>query len=154
MPYNFSYVIPGKLAGMAKPGSVDDLATDLKQLLADGIGAVVSFTERPLDEALVREHGMDYLHLPVPDFTPPTNRQIEKFVRYVKEHNDRGVAVAGHCAAGMGRTGTMLACYLVSLGVDPVEAIDSVRSIRPGSIETVQQEQCVVDFGKKLSNNA
>ncbi|HCA46062.1 MAG TPA: protein-tyrosine-phosphatase, partial [Armatimonadetes bacterium] len=48
-----------------------------------------------------------------------------------------------HCMAGLGRTGTMIACYLVSQGMPAEEAIAEVRRARPGSIQTEQQEQAV-----------
>jgi len=49
-----------------------------------------------------------------------------------------------HCAAGYGRTGTILACYLVHLGENPDRAIRLIRQCRPGSIETLDQEATVL----------
>ena len=53
-----------------------------------------------------------------------------------------------HCDAGIGRTGTMLACYLVSKGYNAEKAIEEVRIKRPGSIETVKQEEVIVKFAR------
>lgn len=48
---------------------------------------------------------------------------------------------------GLGRTGTLLACYLVRReGLDAGEAIVRVRRIRPGSVETREQAQAVEAF--------
>ena len=44
---------------------------DIEFLKAQGIGAIVSVTEMPLDEGIVRSLGLRYLHLPVPDFCAP-----------------------------------------------------------------------------------
>lgn len=56
-------------------------------------------------------------------------------------------AVAVHCALGFGRTGTMLACYLVKeRGLAAGDAIAEVRRLRPGSIETYEQEKAVFQF--------
>ena len=55
----------------------------------------------------------------------------------------QGGAVAVHCAAGLGRTGTLAAQMLVAQGVDPDQAIADVRQVRKGSIETAAQEQAV-----------
>lgn len=51
-----------------------------------------------------------------------------------------------HCAAGIGRTGTMLACCLVSEGITANDAIDRIRLMRPGSIETLEQEDRIREF--------
>ena len=152
MPGNFSYVIPGQLAGCAQPGRYSDLRSDLSGLGRQGIGAIVSLTERPLDAVAARDFGFRMLHLPVPDFTAPTRGQVDRFVAFVDGCLADGLAVVVHCGAGMGRTGTMLACYLVSRGELPADAIDTVRSRRPGSIETPEQERCIVDFHKNVKS--
>ncbi|KAG8509908.1 Dual specificity protein phosphatase 23 [Galemys pyrenaicus] len=56
-------------------------------------------------------------------------------------------AVGVHCALGLGRTGTMLACYLVKdRGLAAGDAIAEIRRLRPGSIETYDQEKAVFQF--------
>lgn len=56
-------------------------------------------------------------------------------------------AVGVHCALGFGRTGTMLACYLVKeRGLAAGDAIAEIRRLRPGSIETYEQEKAVFQF--------
>lgn len=60
-------------------------------------------------------------------------------------------AVGVHCAKGRGRTGTMLASYLVAReGYSGDEAIKETRRRRNGSIETRGQEQAVRDFADYL----
>jgi protein-tyrosine phosphatase len=44
----------------------------------------------------------------------------------------------------------MAACYLVSLGRTPEQALAEVRSLRPGAVETGEQEEAVRDYGKRL----
>lgn len=49
-----------------------------------------------------------------------------------------------HCAHGKGRTGTILACYLVrKYSLSAEEAIQRLRALRPGSVETSGQEKIV-----------
>lgn len=60
-------------------------------------------------------------------------------------------AVAVHCMLGHGRTGTMLACYLVKTQkMSGSDAIREIRRLRPGSIETREQEQAVMEFHRRF----
>ena len=148
MPGNFSFILPGQLAGCAKPGGWGDPRSDLAGLARQGIGSLVSLTEEALDAEALRDIGFRVLHLPVPDFHPPTLVQIREFVAFVDACLADGVAVAVHCGAGIGRTGTMLACYLVSRGMTPDAAVRKLRRERPGSIETPEQERCVAEYAR------
>lgn len=147
---NFRWQIPDKLAGMSKPlvGMGAGQEDDLDFLRRQGITAVVSVTRRPLPAAALREHGISLLHLPIPDFSPPTGEQVARFVAWVDEQLRRGGRVAVHCLAGQGRTGTLLACYLVSRGASATEAVRQVRAKDPAAIETTAQEQAVHDWAE------
>ena len=84
------------------------------------------------------------LYEPVPDFTAPQIDQIDRMCQFIDqqiESWDHPVVVT--CKAGLGRTGTVLACYLVYVGYTAENAIDFVRSQRPGSIESREQEEAV-----------
>jgi atypical dual specificity phosphatase len=145
---NFSYVLENRLAGMAAPGwSPDRLADTLTFLSKQGIGGIVSLTEEALDAPTIEAANFRYLHLPVADFTPPDLEQVDAFVTFVDAAQEAdAVGTVAHCAAGIGRTGTMLACYLVREGVPAPEAIARIRSLRPGSIETAEQEALVARY--------
>lgn len=149
MPQNFSFLLPGQLAGMACPGRDRPLEDDLAALAAQGVGAVVSLTERPLEPAALARHDLAGLHLPVRDFAPPTLEQIGSFVDFVDHQLAAERPVAVHCGMGRGRTGTMLACYLVRQGWAPAEAIAEVRRRRPGSLETATQERMVHEYARR-----
>ncbi len=137
------WILPGKLAGMSYP---DQSKASMSGLCAAGVGAIVTLTLRPLQPDLIREWGFEYLHLPVHDFTAPGKDQVESFVRFCDRNIDSGRAVAVHCRAGIGRTGVMLACYLVHLGSKPHKAVRKVRRVRPGALETAEQEDAVYEF--------
>ncbi|MDR3077680.1 MAG: dual specificity protein phosphatase family protein [Planctomycetota bacterium] len=154
MPRNFSFIIPGKLAGCARPGEPDgNLLSDLSGLARLGVGALVTLTPEALDRGVLRDAGLEYLHLPIQDFEAPIPGQVREFVAFVEARTREGKAVAAHCGAGMGRTGTMLACYLVSQGAAPDAAIRKVRKERPGSVETPEQERSVREFFQSLDKS-
>lgn len=148
---NFSFLLAGKLAGSAEPGSWGDLREDLETARTQGIGAVVTLTERPLPRRDLERLRLSYLHLPIIDYSPPSLAQIRDFVEFV-DHAERAVLV--HCRAGIGRTGTMLAAYLIAKGQSADEAIATVRRQRPGSIETREQEAILHAWEYETSGGA
>ncbi len=149
MAGNFSYLLPGKLAGSARPGRLGDLESDLACLSRRKIKAIVSLTEEPLDPVRLEKSGFQSLHLPIRDFTAPSMEQMETFVDFVDQQLADGNPVLVHCGAGIGRTGVMLAAYLVAQGMEPDKAIRAVRGSRPGSIETPEQEKSLFLFSAR-----
>lgn len=140
---NYSFVLDGILAGCALPGRGRELLEDLRQAADDGVKGLVTLTETPLPSSPVAEAGIEYAHIPVEDFQPPTFEQMDQFVAFVEKIKGRGGATLVHCHAGIGRTGTMCAVYLISQGMTADAAIERVRLMRPGSIETRGQERII-----------
>jgi len=54
--------------------------------------------------------------------------------------------VGVHCHAGIGRTGTILAAYLISQGKTARDALRELRVMRPGSVETSEQEDVLISY--------
>ncbi len=151
MLYNFGYVLEGKLAGCGYPGRGGDLRADLREAKHRGISAVVTLTESPLDAEILESEGMTFLHIPVEDYEPPSLGQIQEFVDFTRGHlaHSSG-AVMVHCMMGRGRTGTMLACFLVAEGWSAESAVRRVRQSRPASIESLAQEEMIVIWERHL----
>ncbi|MGQ4833549.1 MAG: dual specificity protein phosphatase 23 [Candidatus Asgardarchaeia archaeon] len=140
-PPNFSWIIEKKLAGSGYPRE-----SNFKWLYDNGIRAIVNLTERPYDSKIIEKFKFRYLHLPIPDFGVPTVDEAKQYVKFVDEMISKGYPTLTHCIAGCGRTGMMLAIYLVHLGYSADDAIYTIRKLRPCSIESWLQEDFVYEF--------
>lgn len=141
-PTNFSWMADG-LAGSGRPMS----RAEFDWIRAQGVAAVISMTEDPLPSSWTAD--VRYLHLPTPDLTPPSQGDIRRAVEFARERISGGERVVVHCAAGRGRAGTILACYLVShAGLSADDAVAEVRAKRPGSIEVPEQREAVREWAR------
>jgi protein-tyrosine-phosphatase len=133
---NFSFLVPGVLAGMAYPRSVDAL----QELVGLGFRTVVALGDSPPEPVPVelRVH-----HEELPDFCRIPVDRLDAAVLAIRDAQPK---VAVCCGGGVGRTGVVLACYLVSLGRTAYEAIAEVRASRSGSIDDAALELSVHDY--------
>ncbi len=85
--------------------------------------------------------GITVLNLEFPDGTCPTDKVITKFTDFVEEFERCDMAVAVHCRAGLGRTGTLIGCYLMQKYriQDARAMIAWMRLCRPGMVVGDQQ---------------
>lgn len=153
------WVIPGVLAGMPMPfihperrlaggGALNSFDDELPSLFLSGVRAVVSLLNIPTDAAVYESAGFTFLCLPVPDGGAPTMEQAKNFIRFVSEQRAAQRPVAVHCEAGIGRTGTVLATYLISQGISAEAAIQSIRSVEKSAVETTCQIQFLEQYAK------
>jgi atypical dual specificity phosphatase len=151
------WVIPGVLAGMPMPfiqldrrmnhgGVLDAYEDDLPLLYSAGVRAVVSLLNIPSDATVYESAGFSFLCLPVPDGGAPTMEQAAQFVHFVNEQRAASRPVAAHCEAGLGRTGTVLAAYLIPEDATAAEAIRRVREVERVAVETIRQIQFLQQF--------
>lgn len=145
-PTNFSWLLNDKLAGSGMPTSISEIDWILKQ----GVKSIVTMTENSLPESWVKN--VKYLHVPTEDFSAPDMEQIDEAVEFIRIRIENNEPVMVHCAAGIGRTGTILACYLVKYQkISAKDAIQKVRKERPGSIQSESQEIAIGLYYKFLN---
>jgi ADP-ribosyl-[dinitrogen reductase] hydrolase len=136
------------------------LAEDIAAIRAEGATALVSLTELEelrvlgldtLAEAATRRR-LTWYHLPIRDFDVPDAAFEAKWRKVGPELRERlaaGESIVVHCYAGLGRTGLVVARLLVEFGEEPARAIGWVRRVRPGAIQTLEQESHVLGLRPK-----
>jgi nicotinamidase-related amidase len=152
----------GRLGITLCPGRRDrgrDLATDLTQLRSAAATCLLCLlTDSELTWAGVPDlgrraqaAGLTYRRFPIPDQGIPDLADAIELVQWCREATERGEAVVLTCMGGLGRSGTVAACFLVAAGMPPDAAIDAVRAARgPRALETVAQEDFVVTFASAM----
>jgi len=146
LPGNFSWLEKSKIAGCARPVTEGEL----KAVKQQGIQAIVSLTGTPLNPDAVSRLGFAYLHSHISGV--PSIEQLDEILKFVDGQKSESRPVLVHCGEGKGRTGTVLAAYLVYHGLAADEAIRKVREIRPGSIESAEQESAIREYEKHVKN--
>lgn len=152
LPRFFRWVVPFHLALMSTPRNAEDIAMLASPVI--GIKHILTLTEEePLDASWFRGTRIKHTFLPIPNYHPPTTEQMDLIMRMLVEGDELPMLV--HCGGGKGRAGTVAACYLAAYGfqkpdlhrtfpaLSSAETISALRAIRPGSIETEQQENFV-----------
>ena len=142
---NFGWVLESELAGSQGPVNLRDLFF----LYQQGVRAVIRMEERTIPADTGGYVDLVDMYVPVQDFTPPDQNQIDQMVAYIDARLQEEQPVVVSCYAGIGRTGTVLACYLVSRGMWPGDAVNEVRRLRPGSIQTPEQEAAVYEYAQR-----
>ena len=93
---------------------------------------------------------MTVVHLPITDFGIPSEEIITSFIEEIKQAKEQNQKVGIHCKYGIGRTGTMLALYLIEFAdMTPEEALRVVRKKRPRSVESYEQEFFIRNYHKR-----
>ena len=147
---HFNWLIENKLAALSYPESEDAFIL----LYRIGIRAILNLSEVPLPYKTIDTVGLLSRHIPVADLTAPTLDQVKQAISMISSCLERNLPIAVHCVAGLGRTGTILACYLVGQGISADRAITTIRKWRPGSIEMPEQEAVIYEYERFINPQA
>jgi ADP-ribosyl-[dinitrogen reductase] hydrolase len=150
---------PGKYDPQAMSGAWDrDLGADLDAIRNWGAAAIVTLIE-PKELALLRverlgeeavRRNMLWFHLSIVDVSRPAfRREVGAVGEELRSILRNGSDVLVHCRGGLGRAGTIASWLLIELGMPPKTAIERVRAVRPGAIETRAQEEYVLAIASK-----
>jgi len=119
-------------------GAAPSSLAGYQSLAEAGVTTVVDLRAEPdraIDQATLRAYGLTVVSLPIRDGQTPTRAQIDEFLRLVASSPG---TVFLHCGAGVGRTGSMAAAYLVATGqASGVSATLRNLSVGPPSLEQI-----------------
>ena len=152
-PRGFLWLKNGILAGTPQPGVVLDIEYDLKALKRVGVTMLVTLTETALQQDLLKQYELKNIWEPMPDMHPPTLEQGIRLCEDIQHAIAQREVVAVHCRAGHGRTGTLLALYLIWEGKSAMEALEGVRRIEPRWIQSKVQEDFLIEFATAIANH-
>jgi atypical dual specificity phosphatase len=144
-PLGFSWIEKPLLAALAFPESEEDLSW----LRQQGIDVLLSLTEDPPRRDWTNEAGILVFHEPIVDMEAPTQEQLDRCVSAIERAHGNQMGVAVHCGAGLGRTGVVLAAYLIAKGQTARDALATVRQLRPGSVETAEQADALMEYARR-----
>lgn len=149
-PRGFRWIVPGRVGSTPLPGAVVDIEHDLASLRVVGVTSLITLTRRDLPQESLRRHGLRNLHLPIYDRNAPTVWQMRMLAKRMTAMLNHGEVLAVHCRAGIGRTGTILAGWLIAEGLTAEAALERIRRIDPAFVQTGEQEEFLRSFEMHL----
>lgn len=141
-PSYFTWVYDGKLAACGLPSS----EAQVKWLADHGVKIILTLTESPLPSEWLASAGVSGVHIPLDDHGVPSVEELRDAATFIADQMRKGNVIAVHCLAGKGRTGSVLAAYMIGYeDMNARGAIELIRRKRPGSVER-RQADSLYDF--------
>ncbi len=163
IPHSY-WVLPGRLLAGAYPGAADETLARkrVRQLLEAGVTFFLDLTEEgelnPYFPLAQEEDGgqtkrMEHHRLPIRDFDVPPAEHMADILDTIDAALEAGHTMYVHCWGGIGRTGTVVGCYLVRQGMSGEEALAEIARLRQHipaggrrSPETAAQRQMILEW--------
>ncbi|KAM4721344.1 dual specificity protein phosphatase CDC14A isoform 2-T2 [Rhinophrynus dorsalis] len=143
---DFNWIVPGKFLAFSGPHPKSKIENGyplhspeayFPYFRKHNITAVIRLNKKIYDAKRFTDAGFDHYDLFFVDGSTPSDGIVRRFLNLC-ESTDGAIAV--HCKAGLGRTGTLIACYIMKhYKFTHSEAIAWIRICRPGSIIGPQQ---------------
>jgi len=153
------WLVPGKLLAGEYPGArtKDEARRKLRAFLDAGVTFFLDLTEEnerldPYAPLLLEEaeRPVEHKRMAIPDLGAPSTDLMREIQQVITGALAAGHTVYVHCWGGIGRTGTVIGCYMVEQEMSGVEALAEIRRLRRGtpdgwkkSPETSAQEDFV-----------
>ena len=159
------WVVPGRFLAGPYPVSTDEILNqkNIGFLIEIGISHFIDLTQENekaphyadvIDwSATNKNTRVSYIRFPIPDMDIPSRSLMKKIL----DHIDACLAVEEilylHCMGGLGRTGTVVGCYLMRHGMSGEEALHRLECLRQNtdnhwktSPETEVQRQFIMGW--------
>ncbi|NP_001084450.1 cell division cycle 14A L homeolog [Xenopus laevis] len=143
---DFNWIVPGKFLAFSGPHPKSKIENGyplhapeayFPYFRKHNIRAVIRLNKKIYDAKRFTDAGFDHYDLFFVDGSTPSDGIVRRFLNLC-ENTDGAIAV--HCKAGLGRTGTLIACYIMKhYRFTHSETIAWIRTCRPGSIIGPQQ---------------
>ena len=137
---DINWIIPGKILAFSSP-STNKRDGCLKPSFFlpvfrfHAVCSVIRLNEKMYPHSEFEDDGVKVYDMEYPDGSNPYDEIIVEFIQVCEQQISGGRAVAVHCRAGLGRTGTLIGLYIMyKNGWDAATTIAWLRLCRPGSV--------------------
>jgi predicted protein tyrosine phosphatase len=157
---NWYWILPGRFLAGEYPGAAEEgeARRRLGLLLAQGVTWILDLTQAGEYGLLPYETQLpggtvSYRRLAIPDYGTPPESRMRSIQAEIHKALADGQTIYVHCYGGVGRTGTVVGCYLRERGLDGTAALAKIAELRRSlanghlaSPETESQRRLIMNW--------